>query len=101
MKLECQRADIIDCKAIGRRIREQRISRKYTQEMLAELAGISTSFVGHIERGEKIASLETMARICMVLDESMDYILMGKGIVYCDKSQCILYKEIARMVANH
>ena len=36
-------------------------------EDLAEKAGISCSFVGHIERGEKKASLETLIALCNAL----------------------------------
>ena len=48
-----------------------------TQEKLAELAGISPSFVGHIERGEKKASLETMVHIAAVLNTTTDYLSMA------------------------
>ncbi len=36
---------------LGNRIREERQKRMLTQEKLAEIGGISDSFVGQIERG--------------------------------------------------
>ena len=65
----------MDLKAIGKRVRAARRARDMTQEQLAELANISTSFVGHIERGTRVPSLETMWRICKVMGLPMDHIM--------------------------
>lgn len=62
---------------MGVRIKKSRVIHGYTQEKLAELAEISTSFVGHVERGEKIPSIETLANLSRVLEESLDYIVFG------------------------
>jgi transcriptional regulator with XRE-family HTH domain len=66
--------DYID---LGRRIRKQRTQRGWTQETLAERVNVSTSFVGHVERGTRKASLETLVAIANVLDVSLDYLLAG------------------------
>ena len=66
--------DYID---LGRRIRKQRTQRGWTQEALAERVNVSTSFVGHVERGTRKASLETLVSIANVLDVSLDYLLSG------------------------
>ncbi len=66
--------DYID---LGRRIRKQRALRGWTQEALAEHVNVSTSFVGHVERGTRKASLETLVSIANVLDVSLDYLLSG------------------------
>ena len=67
----------IDCKKIGQRIRKCRMELEMTQEKLAEMAGVSTSFIGHIERGEKIASVETLAAVSKVLDMDLNYMILG------------------------
>ncbi len=54
--------------AIGQRIRKARHDKLLTQESLAEKAGISASFLGHIERGSRIASIETLVRLANALD---------------------------------
>ena len=64
--------DLID---LGNRIRLCRQGAKMTQEQLAEKMGVCTSFIGHIERGTRVTSLETMVSLCNVLDVSMDYLL--------------------------
>lgn len=60
---------------MGRRIKVQRKRARLTQEQLAEMAGISLSFYGHVERGSRKASLETLVRICNALQVSPEYIL--------------------------
>lgn len=65
----------MDMKVVGKRVRAARRARDMTQEQLAELANISTSFVGHIERGTRVPSLETMWRICKTMGLPMDHIM--------------------------
>lgn len=69
---------LMELKAMGRRIRQRRRQLDITQERLAELAGVSTSFIGHIERGSRIPSLETTWRICRALGMSMDWAADGE-----------------------
>ena len=65
---------LIDYKALGNRIRTVRKSNGMSQEKLSELCGISTAHVGHIERGTRIPSLETLFKISKELNVSMDYL---------------------------
>ena len=58
----------MDYKALGQRIRQQRKLMEMTQEELASVADVSTSYIGHIERGIKHCSLETLVCICNALD---------------------------------
>lgn len=65
----------IDYEALGGRIRTARKAKNFSQEKLGELCQLSTSHVGHIERGTRIPSLETLFRISKELDVSLDYLL--------------------------
>lgn len=58
---------MVDYKDLGIRVRKLRRQSGLTQEELAEQVGISTSFLGHIERGSRVASLDTMVAICNTL----------------------------------
>ena len=49
----------MELESIGRNIRKFRLMRNLRQEDLAEMAGLSINYVGALERGEKIPSLET------------------------------------------
>jgi len=67
---------------LGREIREARRSKKLTQAQVAENAEISISFLGHIERGTRKASLETIAKLCATLGISTDCILRSYSGLY-------------------
>jgi transcriptional regulator with XRE-family HTH domain len=58
----------VDYKALGQRIRQQRKLMEMTQEELASVSDVSTSYIGHIERGIKHCSLETLVCICNALN---------------------------------
>lgn len=68
----------IDYTEIGKRIRAERRKQDLTQEKLAEMAGISESFMGHIERGGRTLSIETLAKLSDALNLSMEYIVCGE-----------------------
>ena len=65
----------IDYAALGKRIKEKRISEKLTQEQLGEMCELSAAHIGHIERGTRILSVEVLFRIAQVLNVSVDYLL--------------------------
>ena len=65
----------MDYEALGRRVRQQRLNAGLTQDELARKVGISCSFVGHIERGEKKASIETVVALCNALKISPTVLL--------------------------
>lgn len=60
---------------IGKNIRKYRLLQKLRQEDLAEKTGLSTNYIGMLERGEKIPSLETFIGILNALGVSADMIL--------------------------
>lgn len=49
--------------------------KKYRQEDLADKTGLSTNYIGMVERGEKVPSLETFIVILNALDVSADMVL--------------------------
>ena len=65
----------MDYKDFGNRVRDVRRRLHMTQEMLAEKLGVSPSFLGHIERGQRAASIETLVALCNALNVSPDYLL--------------------------
>ena len=60
---------------MGQRIKTTRKSQHITQEQLAKSVGLSASFLGHIERGTRIASIESLVALCKALNVSADYLL--------------------------
>lgn len=67
----------LDYSKMGMRIRQVRKARGWSQDDLAKKCGISMSFLGHIERGTRIMSLETFVSICSVLEAGADELLWG------------------------
>ena len=55
---------------LGKKIKSTRKERGYTQEKLAEICDISTGFLGHIERGTRKLSLDTLFCIATLLIDS-------------------------------
>lgn len=67
----------IDYKAMGQRIRAKRLEMGLTQEKLAEMAEISPSHIGEIERGTSICSLAVIVNIASVLHLNLDNLVKG------------------------
>lgn len=60
---------------IGKNIRKFREIKKLRQEDLAEKTDLTTNYIGMIERGDKIPSLETFINILNSLGVSADMVL--------------------------
>lgn len=74
---------MFDYVAMGQRIRALRRGAMLTQEELAQQAGISASFLGHIERGTRVLSVETLMALCNALGVTPNELL---GMEYASLS---------------
>ncbi len=61
--------------SIGKQIRKARERKGWRQEDFAEKIGLSVTYTGMIERGEKVPKLETFITIANVLGVSADQLL--------------------------
>ena len=52
---------------IGRKLRQFRQKKGYSQETLADRAGLHPTYIGQVERGEKNITVETLAKITTAL----------------------------------
>lgn len=59
---------------MGRKLRRARKRLHLTQEKLAEYVDLSPAFVGYIERGTRIPSVESLVKMCRVLRISLDWV---------------------------
>jgi transcriptional regulator with XRE-family HTH domain len=64
----------------GDALRAERLGRKISQERLALSSGISPTYVGEVERGEKMASLEIITRLAKALHLSGAELLRKAGL---------------------
>ena len=67
----------MDYKEIGRMVKTLRSKSGWTQEEVAEYAEISPTYLSHIERGTKKASLGVLVRIAEVFGVPMTRLLTG------------------------
>lgn len=91
----------MDYQLLGLNIRNHRVELGWTQERLAREIGVSTSFIGHIERGSRTASLDTLVLLCNAMDLSADQLLganLQRKVVTVDEEsrseQCAAMNEL-------
>lgn len=61
---------------IGKRIRDARHEKQYTQSELAELCDCTDTHICNVEKGKIGISLDLLYKISIILNKSMDYFLM-------------------------
>jgi len=64
---------------VGDRVKARRVELGWTQEALAEKAGVSTSFLSDLENDRRGASAKNLHDIAQVLGLSLDYLMTGRG----------------------
>lgn len=69
----------MDTKALGQRIKEERLKQSLTQEQLAEKVGISRLYITLIENGSRAVRVEVLERLADCLKVSIDYLVKGSG----------------------
>ena len=86
----------IDYISIGKRIKEIRTAKGWTQAKLAEASGVEPSNISHIERAATKLSLPTLVNIANALDVTLDEIIYGSLI----KSAHISAKMVDDILAD-
>lgn len=62
---------------LGQRIKKRRNDLNFTQDILAQKAGISKGFLSDIENGKRNIGAETLLKISDALGCSLDFIMKG------------------------
>lgn len=83
--------------SIGKRIRKFRESKGWRQEDFAEKIGLSVTYTGMIERGEKVPKLETFITIANALEVSADSLLADVLFVGYSIKSSEMTEEIASL----
>lgn len=65
----------MDYTRLGKRIKEERLRLNLTQEKLSEKVGISTAYLGQIERGERCITLDKLIPLANYLGVTVDFLL--------------------------
>ena len=91
--MSCKTIDYLD---IGRRIRAERNKQKVSQEKLAEMVGVGTTHISHIETGNTIPSIKTFVAIINALNLSSDDLLRN----HIHKAKHVFEGEIAEIIKD-
>ena len=67
----------VDYKQMGLRIGLRRRELGMKQTELAERAGFSNNYISGIETGHSVPTIDTLAKICTVLEITPDFCLLG------------------------
>ena len=67
----------VNNKAIGRNIRNARKAQGMTQEKLAECMGVSSAYIGKLERGERTANLDNLSELANILTVPIESLVQG------------------------
>lgn len=81
--------DIVD---FGKRVRQKRIESNLTQEELAEKTDLSVGYIGMIERGKRVPSLDTFVILADELNVTADE-LLSNSIKKAYQSRLQKYEE--------
>lgn len=67
-------------KKLGKTIRRLRLEDDVTQQRMARMVGVHYTLLGHIERGTKLPSLDTLVKIAKAMRLPAHEILRQAGI---------------------
>lgn len=100
---------IVNKVLFGKKIKQARENIGLTQFALADNVGVSQNFLGDIERGIKLPSIETLIKLSNVLKVSLDSLFSAsldniiseeESIIYSDKQMKILTSVIKTINNN-
>ncbi len=80
--------------SIGKNIRKFRVANHLRLEDLAEKVGLSVNYVGALERGEKLPSLETFINIANCLQVTSDELLADELATSCQIKGSLLTEKL-------
>jgi len=85
---------------IGERIKGLREQKGYSISKLAELAGVSKSYLSYIERNmQNNPSLQVLSRIASHLDSTIEY-LLGENIQLKERRDALLDEDWGRILRD-
>ena len=85
--------------AVGERIRERRAELGWTQDQLAQKAGISKSFLSDLENGKRSVGANNLLDIARALGVSLDFLMTGTAS-QDQKSEVPIPASLARFAAE-
>lgn len=91
---------VLDCEAIGGRIREERVRRSFTIQEVCDALSVSPQAVGKWQRGESLPSIDNLVALCTLFDVSLEGILFGEDRMSFRWAMSALRQRIGRFTAR-
>ena len=85
---------------IGERLRKQRRIMGLTQEQAAELLGVSTTYYGEIERGNRKLTIPRILTVYEKMNLEPTYLLTGEIFDGCPREKEQALEEVLRSISR-
>jgi transcriptional regulator with XRE-family HTH domain len=69
----------MDWQAVGKAVERARLRRGWTQDDLADAAGVSGATISRLENGHQIAGADTLIQVAQALENTVDGLLASAG----------------------
>lgn len=92
---------VLNKKDFGKKIKQNRERLGLTQFQLSEKVGISQNFLGDIERGIKLPSIENLIRLSNIFKVSLDSLFSASLDNILNESEEPYYTERQKAILNN
>ena len=95
----------INYKKLGKRMKEMRLAKGFSQEQLAEKCNLSTSYISYIETGKKKVNFSQLENLSKELNFTIDVLskneknlTLNKLIKKCSKKEKLFLDKVIRVM---
>jgi transcriptional regulator with XRE-family HTH domain len=88
-------------KSISDRIRKLRLGKKWSLDKLADITGLSKSYLSQIENGEKNPPIGTLTKIAFGLSVDVIYLITGEERQATNHTKCSIVRANEQKTINH
>ena len=87
-------------KELGKKIKEIRLMRGFTQEKLSEMADISQKALSSIETGENFITADTLDKLLAALDVTLQELFSTDNVKSAEELHKLINENIAKIGEN-
>ena len=87
-------------KELGKKIKQLRLSKGYTQEKLSEMADISQRALSSIEIGENFITAETLDKLMVALEITAEELFATNSVKEPDELLQMIYYNLSKIKDN-
>lgn len=92
--------DVPPTEIFPQRLKSARLLRGYSQEQLAERAGMPPSSIAHFETGTRKPSFESLRKLAIALEITTDYLLGTVDQPELSKESDPLYRDFGKITGH-